>query len=541
MPEATIQGTEAMNLPRAVAAMHSPARARPAWRTYLPLAVALACMAALLACFWPWTSDDAFISFRYARNLAQGHGLVFNPGEPVEGYSNLAFTLWLAAASWLGLDIVAVAKLLGVAGLGAVVALSAALAARLGGRRAALVTLLLCLTSPVLAYWAVSGMETLPYAALVLLAGWLYLRYREGRAGPVAVGLAFLAVALMRAEGAAFFAATCAFHVAGLVRRRPGCARDEENVTAASLWPDLAAAAVFAVPYLAYLAWRGAFYGSLVPNTVVAKTGYGEQLRAGLSYLAAFLPVSFTLLYLGLRPYAHRRAMPAAQAYLWCLCALWALLVVLFGGDWMLLHRFFVPVLPLLYILAGAGLSHLVAAQLSAHGGSAAGPGRRRSLLAILACALVLNVAPCLWPVRPEAFLSGLSWDEATSDVGFWLRANAAPGERVALYDAGRVAYYSGLQVVDCVGLVTPAVARLPGRFERKEGVAPYVLAQRPEYVELNAFGAMQGDTFTPETVEGFFAEPEFRERYRLVLWRDAWVTRPGVRYVLLYQRADLP
>lgn len=33
-------------------------------------------------------TDDAFISFRYARNLLEGHGLVFNPGEYVEGYSN---------------------------------------------------------------------------------------------------------------------------------------------------------------------------------------------------------------------------------------------------------------------------------------------------------------------------------------------------------------------------------------------------------------------------------------------------------------------
>ena len=41
--------------------------------------------------------DDAFISFRYARNLLEGHGLVFNPGERVEGYTNLLWVLELAA------------------------------------------------------------------------------------------------------------------------------------------------------------------------------------------------------------------------------------------------------------------------------------------------------------------------------------------------------------------------------------------------------------------------------------------------------------
>ena len=42
-------------------------------------------------------TDDAFISFRYARNLLEGHGLVFNPGERVEGYSNFLWVLELAA------------------------------------------------------------------------------------------------------------------------------------------------------------------------------------------------------------------------------------------------------------------------------------------------------------------------------------------------------------------------------------------------------------------------------------------------------------
>ena len=42
-------------------------------------------------------TDDAFISFRYARNLLEGNGLVFNPGERVEGYSNFLWVLELAA------------------------------------------------------------------------------------------------------------------------------------------------------------------------------------------------------------------------------------------------------------------------------------------------------------------------------------------------------------------------------------------------------------------------------------------------------------
>src|SRR5262245_49032609 len=39
-----------------------------------------------------WLADDAFISFRYARNWAEGQGLVWNPGERVEGYTNFLWT-----------------------------------------------------------------------------------------------------------------------------------------------------------------------------------------------------------------------------------------------------------------------------------------------------------------------------------------------------------------------------------------------------------------------------------------------------------------
>ncbi|TMD96431.1 MAG: hypothetical protein E6I76_07800, partial [Chloroflexi bacterium] len=60
-----------------------------------------------LACslwFLPFTLDDPYVSFRYASHLASGSGLVFNPGEHVEGYSNLLWTLLLAAVIRAGGD-----------------------------------------------------------------------------------------------------------------------------------------------------------------------------------------------------------------------------------------------------------------------------------------------------------------------------------------------------------------------------------------------------------------------------------------------------
>ena len=48
--------------------------------------------------------EDAMISMRYARHLADGHGLVWNIGEaPIEGFTNLLWVLWMSVAHKLGL------------------------------------------------------------------------------------------------------------------------------------------------------------------------------------------------------------------------------------------------------------------------------------------------------------------------------------------------------------------------------------------------------------------------------------------------------
>ncbi|MEI7425254.1 MAG: hypothetical protein WCK10_04010, partial [Candidatus Staskawiczbacteria bacterium] len=61
----------------------------------------------------PWMLDDAFISFRYAENFAAGHGLVFNPGERVEGYTTFLWVLILGVGKALGLKVIPLSQNLG--------------------------------------------------------------------------------------------------------------------------------------------------------------------------------------------------------------------------------------------------------------------------------------------------------------------------------------------------------------------------------------------------------------------------------------------
>ncbi|HNI96530.1 MAG TPA: hypothetical protein PL169_10725, partial [Leptospiraceae bacterium] len=70
--------------------------------------------ASLSSVYYRWVSDDAFISFRYAKNLIDGLGLVYNRGEAVEGYTNFLWTMLLSAGMYLGYDPLRISQALGI-------------------------------------------------------------------------------------------------------------------------------------------------------------------------------------------------------------------------------------------------------------------------------------------------------------------------------------------------------------------------------------------------------------------------------------------
>src|SRR6266550_207763 len=85
--------------------------------TILLAASAMTVVATLTVVLWRVTLDDAYITFRYARHLAEGYGLgAWNhTGEHVEGYSSPLWMLLLAGAAWLGVDVRIASKVLGTA------------------------------------------------------------------------------------------------------------------------------------------------------------------------------------------------------------------------------------------------------------------------------------------------------------------------------------------------------------------------------------------------------------------------------------------
>ncbi len=238
--------------------------------------------------------DDAFISFRYVRNLLDGHGLVFNPGEHVEGYSNFLWVLELAAIWRLsGVAPEHAAPWLSVAFTAGTIAAMMWWVARLPSllHRALVgwMALGLVCASATFAVWtSAGGLETRQFTFFVVLAVVCLSLYRDSRGGLLAASLSLAAAALTRPEGP-LLAALC-FGWFVVQRMADTGARN----------PDWRRLICLATPFVfligAHFLWRYAYYGEWLPNTYYAKH-IRPWYESGFRYLwAAALETGLYLL-----------------------------------------------------------------------------------------------------------------------------------------------------------------------------------------------------------------------------------------------------
>jgi arabinofuranosyltransferase len=288
-----------------------------------------------------WTlHEDAFISFRYARHFADGHGLRWNVDEaPVEGYTNFLWVALMSAARRAGLDMVPVSQWLGTALACGALVVTARLARRLypTGAVWVLPPLLLALSGS-FAAWASSGMETLLFTFLLVVAVAREVAEREdSRRWPLSSFTLALA-AMTRPEGALVFALVLAHRLADPPEGR----RDLRELARWSL--------AFVVLFGAYFLWRYQYYGFLLPNTFYAKVGSSlEQVERGLKYVGKFFVVMGVPLLalpgfvLGWRIRLVSLAATITLPFLVYIAAV--------GGDYMALFRFMVPLLPFIALV----------------------------------------------------------------------------------------------------------------------------------------------------------------------------------------------
>lgn len=438
-------------------------------RHALPLAVLLAifCFVALL--YWPYTSDDSFITYRYAANAAAGHGLVCNDGERVEGFSNPLWLALLVVGIKLGAEVVVFSKLLGLlCGLGTLL-LAFGTIRRLGEGDEAFQPwgLLLLSTSAGLACYSVSGMETPLYALALTVA--VYSFTVTGRRGIWLLCLFGLVAAFTRPEGIAVLALLMVLRA----RRLPQ----------AEAWWYVAAQATALVVVAGGLLARWLYFGDLLPNTFYAKPpgAFGTvSYLSALTYLREYLIQGGGWLWLALlvvalvRPKWRRVSVAAAL-----LVAVQVALVAHARGDWMALSRFLVPVTPVLLALGYATLLRHVS--------------YRPAVVAVLLVVVALNavqVAETLTAFRAGDYPYNVMAGQPQRLAGEWLREHFPPQTLVATKRIGGVGYYSGMRIVDTLGLTDRRIAMIRYQSETRDEqerrtIADEVFRRRPDVIML--------------------------------------------------------
>jgi len=435
----------------------------------------MACAAAIYVarCLqFNFLADDAFISFRYARNLSRGLGFVFNPGERVEGYTNFLLVVLLAGVNRLGVDIVTAGRICSVAAGIVMVFLTATLVRRImpGKPWVNIGAAFLVAMNPFVATWGASGLETTMFGALLLLmlnafVGADMTAPRFARASAYA-----LLLGATRPEGVALY----------LVLVATLFARKQDAERARSLVLMFPGALLYLLVGGSYFWWRWQYFGALLPNTYSAKSPFSvDQLLLGTAYVAGFVVNPFVVLSI---PFAWhgvnavRKRSPAVLV----LFGVLILIVIGEGGDGLPMYRFLVPAVPLLSALTAAGIAMFC----NDRGFSARFPTIATASLLVLS----------LFPLHDAQYL--LYRYQRDYEIPRWSAAGTAlgralpPDALVAAVPIGALGWYSDLRMLDMVGLTDPVIARSPvdpavkwAGHQKHNGA--YVVSRRPAAILL--------------------------------------------------------
>lgn len=338
--------------------------ARTDWRQ---LGIGIALVAALgwgiyRAIALRWISDDAFISFRYARNLIEGHGLVFNVGEYVEGYTNFLWTLLVSLHLWLGLDPVMISWIMGIASYAITAIILAFASVTFFGERdnrsilVAPVAALGFLLMPDSQAFATSGLETMFLTMLVTLGAVLLIRARSAGV-TIAASVVLTLAALTRPDALLFVGMGFLY----LLVAGPGTRKR----ALLYLLP-------FILIYAPYWWWRFDYYGHIFPNTYYAKSANLAWWSQGWEYVRLFFTSYYGLLLIIpaallvklpiISSFFKRWTIsgPARRAGILAMMFVFPYLIYVLrvGGDFMF-ARFLIPVAPLMLLLIEAALYHV--------------------------------------------------------------------------------------------------------------------------------------------------------------------------------------
>ncbi|MCL4534597.1 MAG: hypothetical protein M1370_05490 [Bacteroidetes bacterium] len=477
------------------------------------VAASVALAGALRVAFGPHIREDAYITLRYAKHIAAGHGFVFTPGEHVLGTTTPLFALLLGGLARAGIDPIAAAVGISIlCDMIAVTVLSLVAARYLPRLGVFFAALSYALLSPLVSY-AVSGMETSLYTLLVLSTVLLYVQGRMR-----ATGLLCALLVLTRPDGA-ILAAVLALHM--LLRRPAGAAK---------------AAIVFGLALVPWLAFATAYFGSPVPQSMVAKAQYLPpdpffSARNLMRYFGDtdnrwFLPLSFVFV-LG----TIRLKWDRAPALLMAWAASYSLAFMIsnkfYFPDWPF-EWYFVPLLAPFALGIGAGLERMVSALTRE--ASLISPARavrwlRPAIAGSAAIVFLFGYGAVLQYQHSELARVVGGREDKYRQLAQRIDEMGIQDETVAAIEIGAFSYYYPGPILDLCGLVTPHVSgtdptgRAYSLSPLPENAASVLYAVRPPWI-------MSYEDMLPDEVRrAAWFQREYKPVYAVGTWEGRRVT----------------
>ncbi len=406
---------------------------------------------AVLAWVHRFMQDDAFISFRYARHLVTGHGLVWNPGEHIEGFSNFLWTILTGVGLWAGVDPVFWSQILGIASF----IISLTLTFRLStecfeSRLAGWLTVLLLGWNYTFHSFATGGLETQFQTSLFLLLVTLLVRMDYGRKPSTGKLFAFAVISSVAMMTRLDSVIVCSL-LEGYMLLHFLLSDMGVRAKWAAAWPLLVTQTIILVPWVA---WKYSYFGELFPNPFYLRTSdtLGGLADRGIRYIGEFI-ISYWLIPLcvvGL--FAVRAWIRAGNRFLILTAIIllsWIVYLVAVGGDFME-FRLLVPVMPFMFILITWLLINIIRPMWV-----------RIVFIILILVGSVYHQVTFSYDkhegIEPIAQLEGhlVHPDENWIGIGKMLASlfGGDPSIIIATTAAGAIPYYSGLTTVDMLGV----------------------------------------------------------------------------------------
>lgn len=413
--------------------------------------------------------DDAMISMRYARNLATGHGLVWNPGgERVEGYTNPLWVVFMALFHLLPIPASKISLFVQASGalfLAANLVFIRKIAGHLSGNwLVPLLAVVLTAFYLPLNNWGLQGMEVSALTLLTSAAVWVALRSLEaGRFSPWLYLLLGVST-LVRIDMAVPYLVVFGF----MFLAAPKLRRQHLSWGLGLLVLFLGGQTLF----------RLAYYGDIFPNTYYLKmSGYPLTLRVlrGLYVLFRFIwDFNWALFLFPLLALAFRRDRAVLLLFLVFLGQL-AYSVYVGGDAWEHrggANRYFSIAMPLFFVLFVYAADQLRAA-LQAHitrPPARLVAGLANLALAVFTLAAMLNINLLLGDIRSLerwALLRQPMFIEGNKEyvqIALDLNKITTPQAKIAVVTAGAIPYFTDRYALDLLGKNDAHIAHEPVR-----------------------------------------------------------------------------